>query len=79
MRKCVLGVLTLLVMLLADVAVAQNPQGVNVVFIGNSITYGACLSDRANDAPPAVVKRELEQRGVGAVSVANLGKSVISG
>jgi acetyl esterase/lipase len=75
MRKCVLGVLTSLVMLLADVAVAQNPQGVNVVFIGNSITYGACLSDRANDAPPAVVKRELEQRGVCAVSVANLGKS----
>lgn len=56
-------------------ATAQKQQGANIVFIGNSITYGACLSDRANDAPPTVVKRELERRNIGNVSIANLGKS----
>lgn len=74
-RIRVLSTLLLMLLVFANDIMAQNPQGVNVVFIGNSITYGACLSDRENSAPPAVVKRELEQKGVGEVNVSNLGRS----
>lgn len=46
----------------------------NVVFVGNSITFGDQLKDRLNEAPPFVVKRMLEQRKqMGKVQIANLG------
>lgn len=59
---------------LASASVAQTPAGANIIFIGNSITYGATLENRETQAPPAVVKQCLEERGtVGRVEVVNLG------
>ena len=49
---------------------------VNIVFIGNSITAGATLQDRANQAPPAVVKQELSKTfGEGTIEIANVAVS----
>lgn len=73
MRKHALTIVAMLIAFAVE-SVAHTPHGVNIVFIGNSITYGACLADRSVEAPPAVVKRELERRGVGEVKVANLGE-----
>ncbi len=59
-----------------EAAQAQDPVGANIVFIGNSITYGACMENRSTDAPPAVVKELLNKRmTMGHVEVANLGVS----
>ncbi len=55
---------------------AQEPIGANIIFVGNSITYGACMENASTDAPPAVVKELLYGRmTMGHVEVLNLGVS----
>ncbi len=65
---------TLLISVFAlQIAVCSLAQNVaNVIFIGNSITFGATLPDRSEMAPPAVVGRLITEK-VGAVGIANLG------
>ncbi len=53
---------------------AQN-RNYNIVFIGNSITYGALLNNREFTAPPALCAKWLEQQGVGKVYFHNCGRS----
>ncbi|RFZ81287.1 lipolytic protein G-D-S-L family [Mucilaginibacter terrenus] len=49
---------------------------VNIVFIGNSITYGAGLSNPSVEAPPAVAADWLrKQKGIDSVSFSNQGHS----
>ncbi|MFI5138091.1 MAG: SGNH/GDSL hydrolase family protein [Sphingobacteriales bacterium] len=55
---------------------AQSKQNLNIVFIGNSITYGAGLSDPAAEAPPVVACSYLrQQRNIGTVDFSNQGHS----
>ena len=55
---------------------AQGKRDLNIVFIGNSITYGAGLSDPATEAPPVVAAVYLKQQSnVGNVEIANQGHS----
>jgi lysophospholipase L1-like esterase len=63
--------------LLTAICLAQPPkQNLNIVFIGNSITYGARLSNPATEAPPvAAVAYLMRQVGVGEVAWSNQGKS----
>jgi lysophospholipase L1-like esterase len=71
--------LTLLIALLADIAGAQAPKAkknINIVFIGNSITYGANLADPQTQAPPVIACQYLRQQpGIGDVAFANQGHS----
>ncbi|MBC7400300.1 MAG: lipolytic protein G-D-S-L family [Mucilaginibacter sp.] len=51
-------------------------RDVNLVFIGNSITYGAGLPDRATQAPPAICVDYLKTKDyIGAVDFSNQGHS----
>lgn len=54
----------------------QQKTDINIVFIGNSITYGGGLTDRGKDAPPNETCAWLrKQDGVGEVNFANQGVS----
>ncbi len=56
-------------------AVAQKPA-INIVFIGNSITYGAGVPDRNNQSPPVICANYLKGLGrFGAVDISNQGHS----
>lgn len=48
---------SLLVALAACVAAGASGRSYNIVFIGNSITYGALHENRAETAPPAACAR----------------------
>lgn len=48
---------------LRDKAQKAKAEPVNIVFIGNSITYGATLSDSKSQCPPKRVSEFLEGRG----------------
>jgi lysophospholipase L1-like esterase len=55
---------------------ARAKLNLNIVFIGNSITYGANLSDPATQAPPVLACEYLrKQPGIGKVDYANQGHS----
>lgn len=55
---------------------AQAKRDLNIVFMGNSITYGAGLADPATEAPPAIAAAYLRQQSnVGNVEFANQGHS----
>jgi len=71
------GLLVVLMMLCTAVCLAQPPkQNLNIVFIGNSITYGARLANPATEAPPVAAVTYLQrQQGIGDVSWSNQGKS----
>ena len=56
------------------VSKAQN-RNYNLVFVGNSITYGALLDNREAMAPPARCAKWLEENGVGKVFFQNCGRS----
>jgi lysophospholipase L1-like esterase len=59
----------------AVVAFAQK-RDLNIVFIGNSITYGGGLTDRETQAPPAICVSYLKmQKKIGAVEFSNQGHS----
>lgn len=60
----------------APASFAQGKRDLNIVFIGNSITYGAGLSDPATEAPPVITAAYLKQQSnVGNVEIANQGHS----
>jgi lysophospholipase L1-like esterase len=54
---------------------AQSPKkDINIVFIGNSITYGANLEHPETDAPPVIVAKNCAQVGaVGTIAFSNQG------
>ncbi len=55
---------------------AETKKHLNIVFIGNSITYGAGLHDRLHEAPPTHVAIYLgKQSGIGNVKYSNQGVS----
>jgi lysophospholipase L1-like esterase len=59
---------------------AKNPKGqkldLDIVFIGNSITYGANLENPKQDAPPVVVSEILRKKtGINSVQFSNQGRS----
>ncbi len=54
---------------------AVGNENLNIVFIGNSITHGAGLSDPAADAPPVKCGRWLREHGFGDVRVFNAGRN----
>ncbi len=54
----------------------DKKPGINLVFIGDSITYGAKLDDPLQDAPPVKTSNFLQkQLGIGTVRFANCGFS----
>nr|WP_294949125.1 GDSL-type esterase/lipase family protein [uncultured Mucilaginibacter sp.] len=56
-------------------ALAQT-RNINIVYIGNSITYGAGLDSPATQAPPVVASAWLKkQKGIGDVNFSNQGYS----
>ena len=75
-----IGQFTLVVaMLLFSVSLlpAQSPKrNINIVFIGNSITYGAGLGDPTTEAPPVIAAAYLSrQANIGHVELSNQGHS----
>jgi len=77
--KKIIGLLLLVVIagvLNSSALFAQGKRDLNIVFIGNSITYGAGLSDPATEAPPVIAAAYLKQQSnVGNVEIANQGHS----
>jgi|SRR6185312_910779 len=69
--------LVVFMVLLNGACFGQPPkQNINIVFIGNSITYGARLANPVAEAPPvAAVAYLRRQPGIGEVSWSNQGKS----
>ena len=73
--------LTLLCMLISiAIGHAQETQKIKIACIGNSITYGSGIKDRANDSYPAVLcrllgadKYDVRNYGVGARTLLNKG------
>lgn len=73
--------LTLLCMMLCiAISHAQETQKIKIACIGNSITYGSGIKDRANDSYPAVLcrllgadKYDVRNYGVGARTLLNKG------
>ncbi|RWY49091.1 SGNH/GDSL hydrolase family protein [Mucilaginibacter gilvus] len=55
---------------------SAQTRNLNVVYIGNSITYGAGLDSPAIQAPPVIASEWLKkQKGIGAVNFSNQGHS----
>lgn len=55
---------------------ASAQQELDIVYVGNSITYGALHKDASRTAPPVVCSHWLEkQEGIGKVYYANCGRS----
>ena len=68
--------LLLLCLLLLGIGVQAEERSYNLVFIGNSITYGALHEQRELTAPPAQCARWLsQQEGVDTVYIKNCGRS----
>jgi lysophospholipase L1-like esterase len=73
-KKCAFLLVVVLEMVISG-AKAQGKR-VNIVFIGNSITYGAGLSNPSVEAPPAVAADWLgKQKDINSVSFSNQGHS----
>ena len=54
----------------------DRPRSVNIVFIGDSITYGAGLGNTRKQAPPVIASLMLQhEQGIGMVKYANQGRS----
>ena len=54
----------------------NNKIDLDIVYIGNSITYGAVLDNPAQDAPPVVASEYLRKKtGINSVSFSNQGRS----
>lgn len=69
--------LTVLILLHLSHTFAQSQkQNLNIVFIGNSITYGAGLDDPKTEAPPVIAVSYLSrQANIGEVDFSNQGHS----
>lgn len=57
---------------------AAAKDKIHVVFIGNSITYGATLADPSTQAPPVITGQLLEKRTKCTVKIKNCGVSGIT-
>ena len=73
-------ILLLSALLYIGVAGAQETEKIKIACIGNSITYGSGIKDRANDSYPAVLNRllgkdryDVRNYGVGARTLLNKG------
>ncbi len=77
MKKIQFVVLLLLCISQIGFAKAKDvKKNVNIVFIGNSITYGAGIKDPGHDAPPVKAGEFLQAiPGMGKVRIANCGVS----
>ncbi|MCR5695356.1 MAG: prolyl oligopeptidase family serine peptidase [Marinilabiliaceae bacterium] len=61
---------------LSATTLMAQPTGLNIVFIGNSITYGACSENPKTDAPPIKVGELLRTHAdMGNVDIRNVGVS----
>jgi lysophospholipase L1-like esterase len=66
----------LLISFYGTVGVLAQTRNLNIVYIGNSITYGAGLDSPATQAPPVVASVWLQrQKGIGEVNFSNQGHS----
>lgn len=54
---------------------ASAQKEYNIVYIGNSITYGALHKDPSKTAPPVICSQWLEKQGIGKVNYTNCGRS----
>ena len=70
-------IITIIVLFVSITGFAQpSKQNLNIVFIGNSITYGAGLATPATEAPPVIACNYLRQQaGIGTVDFSNQGHS----
>ncbi|PWK70869.1 lysophospholipase L1-like esterase [Mucilaginibacter oryzae] len=70
-------IIAVLLALFASSVYGQHKKpDINIVFIGNSITQGAQLSDPATEAPPATTVAYLQkQKNLGAINFSNQGHS----
>ena len=60
----------------ANAQVIEGKQDFDIVFIGNSITYGAQLEKPRQESPPATAGEYLRQQpGIGKVEIINQGRS----
>ncbi|MDB5015526.1 MAG: lipolytic protein family [Mucilaginibacter sp.] len=65
-----------IVLLLSGNPIFAQKQNLNIVFIGNSITYGANLIDPTTEAPPVIACEYLRQQpNIGTVGFSNQGYS----
>jgi lysophospholipase L1-like esterase len=66
---------SLVLLITTNLLIAQK-QNLNIVFIGNSITYGANLDSPKTEAPPVIAVAYLQRReNIGAVAFSNQGHS----
>ena len=70
------SLLLIAVFLLSSFTIFKNKKDLNIVFIGDSITYGAGLPDRNTQAPPVICANYLRNGGrFGNVDFSNQGHS----
>ncbi|TFF34843.1 lipolytic protein G-D-S-L family [Mucilaginibacter psychrotolerans] len=70
------SILCLLICIFSMATTHAQTRNLNIVYIGNSITYGAGLDSPATQAPPVVASAWLgKQKDVAAVSFSNQGHS----
>ncbi|MDE5923640.1 MAG: lipolytic protein G-D-S-L family [Muribaculum sp.] len=48
--------------IIAISAIRLTARDINIVYVGNSITYGAYIEDKANDAPPAKASGYIKEK-----------------
>jgi lysophospholipase L1-like esterase len=66
----------IIALLLSSFTLFEQKRDVNLVFIGDSITYGAGLPDRDTQAPPVICANYLKtQANIGKVEFSNQGHS----
>lgn len=64
------------ILTLSSAFAQPSKTNLNIVFIGNSITYGAGLNDPAREAPPVLASQYLrKQSNIGSVAFLNQGYS----
>ncbi|MES2428033.1 MAG: GDSL-type esterase/lipase family protein [Bacteroidota bacterium] len=70
------SLLLITVLLLSSFALFKDKRDLNIVFIGDSITYGAGLPDRGTQAPPVICANYLKKQSqIGTVDFSNQGHS----
>ncbi|MFD2143964.1 SGNH/GDSL hydrolase family protein [Mucilaginibacter antarcticus] len=68
--------LLIVALIFISAIVFAQKRDLNIVFIGNSITYGAGLPDRTTQAPPVICASYLKmQKKIGGVDFSNQGHS----
>lgn len=74
MRKSIFLTVILLMFFAVTMSASSENKNLYIVFIGNSITFGAGLESQANDAPPASTAKYLKKcPSVGNVEISNQG------